>query len=67
MGLFSKRSAPPTDRDELVAWMRERSETGHFGDIWQHRLHLGYEFGQGDTAERTWFWLNAYPALAGLE
>ena len=73
MSLFSpkahrrrKMSVPPRDPEELVAWMRVEFNDGQYRNVWQHRLELGYEFVQGDMGDLTWFWLNAYPALAAL-
>jgi hypothetical protein len=66
VGLFRKAAAPPSDPVALAAWMRREFEAGHHQAVWEHRLHLGYEFGQQDLGDRDWFWLNAYPALAAL-
>ena len=46
--------------------MRRAFNAGNYAPVWEHRLRLGYEFGQHDIGDREWFWLNAYPALAAL-
>ncbi len=59
--------APPTTAPSaLLAWMKERFDGGDYETLWNHRMHLGYEFVQGEMADNLWFWLNAYPALAAL-
>ena len=46
--------------------MRREFEAGRYQAVWEHRLRLGYEFGQEGIGDRDWFWLNAHPALAAL-
>jgi hypothetical protein len=46
--------------------MRSEFDANRYQNIWRHRLELGYEFVQNDMSDATWFWLNAYPALAAL-
>lgn len=59
--------APPTTAPTaLLAWMKEHFDDGDYETVWDHRMHLGYEFVQGEMADNLWFWLNAYPALAAL-
>jgi hypothetical protein len=55
VGLFRKAAAPPSDPVALAAWMRREFEAGHHQAVWEHRLHLGYEFGQQDLGDRDWF------------
>lgn len=67
MGLFTKRAdKPPADPAGLEQWMAREYAKGNYAAIWQHRLSLGLGYERADTPDRTWFWLNAYPALSAL-
>lgn len=67
MGWFTKAASPPVERDELARWMAERYDRAEYAAIWDHRLALGLGFGRAEASDRTWFWLNAYPALSALK
>lgn len=66
MGFFRKKAAPPAEPEALHAWMEAEYGRGSYSQIWEHRLRLGVGFAQGQMTDRTWFWLNAYPALSAL-
>lgn len=46
--------------------MRDNVQQERYATVWNHRLALGLDFSQANSSDHTWFWLNAYPALAAL-
>lgn len=66
MRLFKSRKPPPSDPEALATWMQELFTEERYQEIWRHRLSLGVGFSQGAIPDKTWFWLNAYPALAAM-
>lgn len=55
-----------TDYARLIAWLDDAYKNGRRKAVWDRRIALGYQLGQGPATKAQWFWINALPALAGL-
>jgi hypothetical protein len=55
------------DYERLHAWMLDRWGEAKYKEIWTRRIALGYGLAQRSATDSLWFWINAWPALSGLE
>ena len=57
-----------TEQDylRLFGWLKSAFGSGQSRPVWERRLALRYKLGQHDATREPWFWINALPALAGL-
>jgi hypothetical protein len=46
--------------------MKTAISRGQQRPVWERRLALGSKLGQHEASNEVWFWINAFPALAGL-
>ena len=56
----------PEQVQEVALWMDDQFSSGNLEGVWAKRLALGYGVPQEGVSDNVWFWLNAYPAVAGL-
>jgi len=54
------------DYEALFNWMKTALSRGQQRLVWERRLALGSKLGQHEASNEVWFWINAFPALAGL-
>jgi hypothetical protein len=54
------------DYEALFNWMKTAFSRDQHRPIWERRLALGYNLDQQEASNELWFWINAFPALAGL-
>jgi hypothetical protein len=55
------------DYMRLWRWMMEAWDEDKYQAIWTRRVALGSSLGQRTASQQEWFWVNALPALAGLQ
>jgi hypothetical protein len=54
------------DIEATGAWVADRFAAGDYEAVWHRRLELGLGLSGDKVDTETWFWLNAYSALAAL-
>lgn len=52
--------------EQVRGWMTERFEAGDYAAVWERRIAFGYSLSGDAATTETWYWINAFAALAAL-
>jgi hypothetical protein len=66
---YTEASDEWTEQDyrQLWSWMFECWNQDRYQELWDRRIALGSGLQQREANNNLWYWINALPALAGLE